>query len=152
MISGFSDASFATGSKGKSVDGYIVYVNGMPVCFRSGQQSTVALSTTESEYVAAVGCAKKMICIKNLMKELDFKVTQTRLFCDNLGAVYISEGTNATKIKHIEVKLFWLRDKIEEKELQMSFVKSEKNVADIFTKPLVVNKFMNLRKYIMANV
>ena len=34
----------------------------------------------------------------------------------------------------------------------MSFVKSEKNVADIFSKPLVVHKFMNLRKYIMANV
>ena len=57
-ITGFSDASFATGSKGKSVDGYIVYANGMPLSFRSGQQSTIALSTTESEYVAAVGCAK----------------------------------------------------------------------------------------------
>ena len=87
-----------------------------------------------------------------MREELDFKVTQTRLFCDNLGAVYISAGTNATKIKYIEVKLFGLRDKIEEKELQMSFVKSEKNIADVFTKPLVLNKFMNLRKYIMTNV
>ena len=87
----------------------------MPLYFRRGQNSTVALNATGSEYVAAVGCAKKMICMKNLMKELDFKVTLTRFFCDNLGVIYISEGTNATKIKHIEVKLFWLRDEIEEK-------------------------------------
>ena len=67
IITGFLDASFATGSKGKSVDGFIVYVNGMPVCIRSGQQSTVALSTRESEYIATVGCAKK----KNLHQDYE---------------------------------------------------------------------------------
>ena len=128
-----------------------MYANGMPLSFRSGQESTIALSTTESEYVAAVGCAKKMISIKNLMKELGFKVDSTQLYCDNLGAIYISEGTNATKIKHNEVKLFWLRDKIEEKKLQMSFVPSEKNIADIFTKPLVHKRFNELRKYVVQN-
>ena len=65
MITRFSDASFATVSQGKSVDDYIVYVSGMPDCLRSGQQSKVALSTTESWYVAAIGCAKKMIRVKN---------------------------------------------------------------------------------------
>ena len=64
-----------------------MYVLGIPVCFRSGQQLTVALGTTESEYVAVVGCAKKMICIKTLMKELDFHLTQGRPFFDDFNVV-----------------------------------------------------------------
>ena len=143
---GFCDASFATGSKGRSIDGYVVYLNGMILSYKSRQQKTVALSTSECEYVAAVNVAKKLIFLGNLLENLGFKIDSKKIMCDNLGAIYIAKGANPTKIKHPEVKLFWLRQIEEEEDLQIEFVSSEENLADTFTKALPRPKFEKFPK------
>ena len=121
----------------------------MVLSFKSRQQRTVALSTTESEYIAAVSGAKKILFFANLIEVLNFKVESKTLLCDNLGAVYIAKGTNPTKIKHLEVKMFWLREVEDEEKLMIDYVSTEENIADIFTKALPLKRFTKLRSFMM---
>ena len=90
-----------------------------------------------------------MMYVANLLEELNFTVKEKVLHCDNLGAIYIAEGANATKIKHIEVKWFWLREKVEAGLLSLSYVESALNIADIFTKPLKKEVLNSLKKYLV---
>lgn len=71
----------------------------------------------------------------------------TKIFVDNQAAIAISKnpvfhGTT----KHFNIKLYFLREVQNEGEIQLKYCSTEEQVADIFTKPLSLGKFENLRK------
>ena len=90
-----------------------------------------------------------MIYIANLLEELKFTVKEKVLYCDSIGAIYVAEGANATKMKQIEVKWFWVSGIVETELLSLAYVESALNIADIFTKPLRKEVFNSLKKYLV---
>jgi hypothetical protein len=137
ILKGVSDSEYAGDKDTRiSVYGFVIYLNGAPISWKSKSGKTVTLSSTEAEYFAISECAKELIFIKNLIDSMGIKVQlPIEIHVDNVGAIYLSNNyTTSQRTKHIDVRVHFVRQYIEEGIFKIVFVKSEDNDADIFTK------------------
>ncbi|KAK2973657.1 hypothetical protein RJ640_017029 [Escallonia rubra] len=113
----------------------------------SKKQSIVTLSTCEAEYVAATSTVCHAILLRSLLKELSFnKDESTQIYVDNKSAIAFAKNSSFhDRSKHIDTRYHFIHESIAKKEVQVKFVKSEDQVADIFTKPLNREVFDKLR-------
>ncbi|MFS7989993.1 putative RNA-directed DNA polymerase [Helianthus anomalus] len=143
-ISGFSDADWAgCPISRRSTTGYCVFVGGNLVSWKSKKQHTVSRSSAESEYRAMADVTSEMIWVRRLLKELGvISEDLMRLYCDNQSAIHIAKNqVFHERTKHIEVDCHLIRDRIvgtqkDPPSIQPIHVKTEFQLADIFTKPL----------------
>ena len=138
-IKAYSDSDFAGDSETrKSVSGYIIYLNGAAIAWRSKGQKSVSLSSTEAEYMAISEVAMEILYIVGILKFLDVKLSfPIEVNVDNIGAVYLSKNaTTGNRTKHIDTRYHFVREYIEDGIVKVIFVRSEDNDADIFTKNL----------------
>jgi hypothetical protein len=138
-IKAYSDSDFAGDSDTrKSVSGYIIYLNGAAIAWRSKGQKSVSLSSTEAEYMAISEVAMEILYIVGILKFLDMKINYPiEVNVDNIGAVYLSKtATTGNRTKHIDTRYHFVREYIEDGIVKVVFVRSEDNDADIFTKNL----------------
>lgn len=141
VVEGYTDASFQTDRDDyRSQSGYVFRLNGGAVSWKSSKQSTVADSTTESEYLAAVEAAKEAVWIKKFLTELDIVpsvLEGIELFCDNNGAIaQAKEPRSHNKSKHVMRKYHLIREIVDRKDVRICKVHTDENVADPLTKPL----------------
>jgi hypothetical protein len=122
----------------RSVSGYVVYLEGAPVTHRSATQKTVALSTSEAEFNAAVLCVQDMLYGKNLLEAMGLEVELPMLLeVDNKGLVdIINSFSVGGRTRHIDVKQCFLRELKESKQLIVKWIPGAENNADMFTKNL----------------
>jgi len=150
-LEGYSDASWASTPDMKSISGYVFMFNNAPISWRSKKQTVVALSSTESEYVALAECIKEAIWLKKLFIELDImKVNEPVLiFEDNQSCIKISKNdSNHGRMKHVNIKYHFIREQVESGEVKIQYCKTENMKADMFTKSLAKSQFECLRKQI----
>jgi hypothetical protein len=145
-LEGWVDADFA-GCKvtRKSTTGYVFKFCGGTIDWQSKRQSTVVQSTLEAEYIAASEAAREATWLRSLLKELGFKQDTTRLNCDNQGAISLANNPGMhARSKHIEVRHHYIQEKVDAGELDIFYVRSEDQQADILTKPLPRNTHADL--------
>jgi hypothetical protein len=149
---GYSDSDYATDStNGKSVSGMVFMMNGGPVCWKSKQQSTVAVSTCEAELNAATSTAKEAMWLRKLLPELGVPMDgPVECLGDNGTALQlIKHPVLSTKSKHIRQNAFYAREVSERNEVRFTYVNTAENLADIFTKACEPKVFVYLRDEIM---
>jgi hypothetical protein len=107
----------------------------------------VTLSTCEAEYVAATSSVCHAVWLRSLLKELHMSQEEaTEIFVDNKSALALAKNpVFHDRSKHIDTRYHFIRECIARKEVQLEFVKSQDQVADIFTKPLKYDTFYKLR-------
>jgi hypothetical protein len=133
---------------GKSTGGYIVMMNGAPVSWRSKLQTTVSLSTTEAEYVAAAEAGKELKWMRNLLSELGYPVSgPSPLLMDNQSAIQVAKNPeHHGRMKHLDLAHFWLRDEVATiGSIEVQYVPTQDQLADILTKALPRPAVMKLR-------
>lgn len=93
MLTGFCDSDFASDLTDRiSRSGYVFFLNGAPISWKSCKQRNVALSSTEAEYYAMSLAVQELRFLRILLEELGFpQLTPSRMGEDNEGAIYISE-------------------------------------------------------------
>jgi hypothetical protein len=123
---------------GRSTGGYVVKIGTGAVSWSSKLQSLVALSTTEAEHIAAVEAGKEILWMRQLMGELGYDTSGPSLLrMDNQSAIAVSKNPeHHGKMKHLSLRLFWLRDAVQDGLIAPTFVPTQDMAADVFTKSL----------------
>jgi hypothetical protein len=144
---GFSDADFAgCGIDRKSTCGTCHFLRSSLVCWSSRKQSSVAQSTTEAEYVAAASYCSQILWIVHTMRYFEVRFERVPLMCDNTSAISVAKNPIFHKnMKHVERRHHFLRDHLEKGDIEMRYIDTERQLADIFTKPLDSFRFVDLR-------
>jgi hypothetical protein len=144
----FSDASFASDvDSKKSVSAYISYVGGGPVSWKSKVQSTTALSSCESEYIALCAAAQEAVHLKGLFLELVPEVAGTPvvIYEDNMSTIQISKNPVLhERQKHVEVKYHYVRECVVEQRIQVNYLGTRFMLADLLTKAVQINTWTEL--------
>jgi hypothetical protein len=167
----YCDANWAgEKSTARSTSGWLMKIGNGPVSWNSKRQSIVALSSAESEYIAAATAAQEVVWIRGLLTDLGIgKNTSTLsssthdttpsppspptpLFCDNTAVKALAESQrHHQRTKHINVRYHYIRDLVSENILSIQWISTLNQPADLFTKPLPTNIFIPLRNKVMGN-
>ncbi|KAH9714714.1 Integrase catalytic domain-containing protein [Citrus sinensis] len=133
---GYCDSDFAGDlDKRRSTTGYVFTLGGGPVSWRSILQSTIALSTTEAEYMAATEAVKEAIWLKGLLGDLGVIQENITVFCDNQSAIFLAKNqTYHARTKHIDVKYHYVREIIESGVVLLRKIDTKDNPSDMLTK------------------
>ncbi|KAH9679278.1 hypothetical protein KPL71_026064 [Citrus sinensis] len=133
---GYCDSDFAGDlDKRRSTTGYVFTLGGGPVSWRSILQSTIALSTTEAEYMAATEAVKEAIWLKGLLGDLGVIQENITVFCDNQSAIFLAKNqTYHTRTKRIDVKYHYVREIIESGVVLLRKIDTKDNPSDMLTK------------------
>ena len=143
-LQAYTDADYAAcKDTRKSRTGYVFTLFGGAITWSSKQQSVVALSTAESEYIAACHTAREGIWLQRLCKDLGIDCDgPLALHADNKASIHMATNSSDTaRTKHIDVAYHFLRQSVLRHLIRMVFCPSDKNPADMFTKPLASAKF-----------
>ena len=147
---GFSDSDWATDKDDrKSTSGFCFKLSrsGSVVSWASKKQGCVALSSCEAEYVSFALAAQEAVYLQGLLTFFCLMTVDTPvLLCgDNQGALALASNPVAHKrAKQIETRHHFIRQLVEDKRIQLSYVSTKNNLADIFTKNLPKPAFNEL--------
>ena len=148
-LTGHSDSDWAsTKDDRRSTTGYAFRLNqdGPIISWKSRKQHTVALSSCEAEYMALTHATQELIFLSNLSK--DFNITipyPITIYGDNQGSLdMVKNPVSNERSKHIDIKHHFIREKYSEGLIDVCYVPTGENLADIFTKPVTKPK---LQKY-----
>lgn len=134
----YCDADWANSEDDRrSCTGYTFLFQGGSICWNSKRQPTVALSTTEAEYMSLSACTQEALWLKQLQEEFwpHLRHQPIVVYCDNQSCIKLSgtDGYNC-RTKHIDVRHHFVRDKINEKKIEVHYVNTAEMVADMLTK------------------
>jgi hypothetical protein len=137
---------------------FYVFYAGCPIIWASRMQTEIALSTTEAEFYALSYALREVIPLIELLKELDeagFDIVSTspkvhcRVFEDNSGAIELARLPKyRPRTKHINIRYHHFRHYVENGEISIHAIDSDRQAADIGTKPLNADLFERHRKFI----
>ena len=138
----YGDASFATGTKGRSISGRITLLNGTPITWQSKQQTMVATSTCHSEYIAAYEATLQALPLQDLLQEmvkpLSISILPPILHVDNTAAITsANKGILTRQNRHFLTKYYWLHEQIEEGNITVKYINTKEQLADVLTKPSI---------------
>lgn len=123
-------------------------MNGNLIYWKCKKQNSVTKNLTFAEYFAMSEAVTKILFIRNLLNE-SFKMKiekPVKMYEDNSRAVAIAKYGNLTKnSKYIEIQYHYINENEENKTIEITKINTEKNIADLFTKSLGLERFVKLR-------
>jgi len=144
-LKGYSDASYAEEKDRKSTSGYVFMKNGGPISWKSSKQHIIALSSTEAEYISLTDAANEAMWLRNFDREIKNQSNTVEIFEDNQSAIHLSsDNIFSHRTKHIEVRYHFIREKVLNKDIKLTYCPTDLMIADIFTKPLDRVKHLQL--------
>jgi histone deacetylase 1/2 len=148
MISAFSDADWAgCVDDRRSTSGFALFLGSNLMSWTARKQATVSRSSTEAEYKALANATAEMMWVQKLLTELKVPhPPSARLWCDNLGAKYLSANpVFHARTKHIEIDFHFVRERVAQGLLDIRFIHTGDQLADGFTKALPTAKLRKFR-------
>jgi hypothetical protein len=144
---GYADADWAGDlDSRRSTTGYVFQIGGFPVCWKSKRQPTVALSTSEAEYMSIASAAQTAVWLRRLLQDLGFTQDKaTEIFEDNQGCIAMAKNPiNHERTKHIDIKYHFIREMVESALIKLTYLQTEDMLADVLTKGLARDRHQRL--------
>ena len=134
----------------KSTSGYVFLLSSGAVSWTSKKQPVVSLSTTEAEFIATASCACQAIWLRRVLEKLGQKQEEAvTVFCDSSSTIKLSKNPIMHgRTKHIDVRFHFLRELRKDGSVELVHCSSEDQLANVMTKPLKLEQFLKLRKYL----
>ncbi|KAG3097372.1 Retrovirus-related Pol polyprotein from transposon TNT 1-94 [Phytophthora idaei] len=148
-VCGYSDADWAGDIESRrSTSGYAFMMNGGCISWRSKKQRTVALSSTEAEYMALSEATQEAVWLKVFLCELGEMASDEaiKIYEDNQGSIALAKNPEFHKrTKHIDIRYHFVREKVEDSQVVLQYVSTIDMLADIMTKAITAVQFEVLR-------
>jgi histone deacetylase 1/2 len=143
VVSAFSDADWAgCPDDRRSTRGFAVFLGSNLISWSARKQPTVSRSSTEVEYKALANAAAEVMWVQKLLSELKIPHPKVaRLWCDNLGAKYLTKNpVFHARTKHVEIDFHFVCEQVTKKLLEVRFISTSDQLADSFTKPVSADR------------
>ncbi|GKV50375.1 hypothetical protein SLEP1_g57082 [Rubroshorea leprosula] len=149
-VVGFVNSDFAGDlDKRRSTTGYVFTLSGCAISWKATLQSTVALSTTEAEYMAITEAVKEALWLKGLVSDLGVEQNEIMVFCDSQSAIHLTKNTMYhERTKHIQVRYHFVREVISNGDVLVEKISTDENPADMMTKSWVNQ---NLKQFMLTD-
>ncbi|GKA29972.1 integrase, catalytic region, zinc finger, CCHC-type containing protein [Tanacetum coccineum] len=104
---------------------------------KSGAMKSVAISSTEAEYIAMSGCCAQILWMRSQLTDYGLGFNKIPMYCDNKSAIALScNNVQHSRSKHIDIRFHFIKEHVENGVIELYFVNTEYQLADIFTKAL----------------
>nr|GEW52246.1 ribonuclease H-like domain-containing protein [Tanacetum cinerariifolium] len=126
----------------KSTSGSVKFIGDKLMCWSSKKQNCVPISTAESEYIAVSSCCAQGLWMRTQLTDYGFFSDKLPIYCDSKSAIAIlCNPVHHTRIKHIDVRYHFINDHVKKGTIELYFVGTEFQLADLFTKSLPKARF-----------
>nr|GEZ24459.1 retrovirus-related Pol polyprotein from transposon TNT 1-94 [Tanacetum cinerariifolium] len=142
-LTGFSNAGYA-GCKDtfKSTSGGAQFLGEKLVSWSSKKQDCTALLTAKPEYVSLSACCAQVLWMRTQLTDYGFHFNKIPIYCDSKLAIAIScNPVQHSRTKHIAVRYHFIKEQVEKGTIELYFVKTDYQLADIFTRALPTDRF-----------
>mmetsp|Transcript_18891 Transcript_18891/g.27102 ORF Transcript_18891/g.27102 Transcript_18891/m.27102 type:complete len:180 (+) Transcript_18891:74-613(+) len=114
---------------------------------KSNKQRLMTKSSTESELVGLSDTLPMVIWVRNFLLEQGYNVNPAIIYQDNMSTIAMAKKGKSTneRTRHINIRYFFVKDKIESEEVTIEYLQTDEMIADLLTKPLQGEKFRRLR-------
>jgi hypothetical protein len=147
----FSDVDWAGDlDSQRSTSGILYKLRNAPIAWSSKLQQFVSLSSTEVKYRILSEATRNITYLRRLFHELNIRQDKpTTIYCDNICSIrLVKNPVMHAQTKHFNLHHYHIREKSDDRTIQDDFIPSKKQQADLLTKPLVPQKFIENRNFI----
>jgi hypothetical protein len=152
VLAGFVDADWAGDLDcRRSTTGYVFTLCGGAVAWTCRRQRTIALSSSEAEYMALGDAVQEALYLRQLLDDMGFKQSgPTLLFEDNQGCIFMAnKDAHSKRTKHIDIRFKFVQEAVQEQTVSVQYLHSKMMPADCLTKPLSRDRLGVCRNMIM---
>ncbi|GKA71982.1 ribonuclease H-like domain-containing protein [Tanacetum coccineum] len=129
----------------KSTSGGIQFLGDKLVSWMSKKQDCTAMSSAEAEYVALSASCAQVMWMRTQLKDYGFNYNKIPLYCDSQSAIAIScNPVQHSRTKHIHTRYHFIKEQVENGIIELYFVRTEYQLADMFTKALLEDRMKAL--------
>jgi hypothetical protein len=141
------DASFGTHPDGKGHTGMCIALGRGPVYIKSSKQRIVCKSSTESELVALSDSSSQVIWCRDFLESQGYSMGPAVIYQDNMSTMRLAEKGRSTseRTRHISIRYFFIKDRVDAKEIIIKHLGTEDMTSDMLTKPLQGSLFLKMR-------
>jgi len=150
-IESFIDAAYANHTDMKSHSAVVITCGGGAIYAKSSKQKLVSKSSTEAELIALANGIVQTIWLRDFLCEQGYDMEPATIYQDNKSTIALAEKGRAINenSKHINVRYFFVKDRIEKGEIKIEYLPTSQMIADMLTKPLQGNVFRTLRNLVL---
>ncbi|GJV39467.1 retrovirus-related pol polyprotein from transposon TNT 1-94 [Tanacetum coccineum] len=138
----------------RSTSGSMQFLGDRLISWSSKRQKSVAISSTKAEYIALSGCCAQILWMRSQLTDYGFGFNKIPMYCDNKSAIALCcNNVQHSRSKHIDIRFHFIKEHVENGVIELYFVNTEYQLANIFTKALgreriefLINK-LGMRKF-----
>jgi hypothetical protein len=151
-IIAFSDSDWAgCPDTRRSTVGFIIFMCGGPIAWKSKKKETLALSSCEAEYMGLSEVGRELIWITHFLTEIGVEFNRPRIYCDSDSAIdWAEEPIQHQRNKHVELTYYYIRDIVKAELIDLYRVSTHDNHSDPFSKNLITPTFLRHKPNIMG--
>ncbi|GJW16425.1 retrovirus-related pol polyprotein from transposon TNT 1-94 [Tanacetum coccineum] len=121
----------------RSTSGSMQLLGDRLVSWSSKRQKSVAISSTKAEYIALSGCCAQVLWMRSQLTDYGLRFNKTPMYYDNKSAIALCcNNVQHSRSKHIDIRFHFIKEQVENGVVELYFVNTEYQLADIFTKAL----------------
>ena len=150
-IYAYVDASYGVHKDAKSQSGMVIRLGKASVSWSSTKQKNNSKSSTESELYSLSDSCGPVIWARNFLIAQGYKVGPATIYQDNKSTIQLAKNglSSSQRTRHINIRYFFVKDRIESKEIDVVYMNTDEMIADMLTKPLQGSKFILMRRRLL---